>query len=574
MESPSNVDSRLSALIDRVDMIEEAINHLIRDSEERDRIANERVNTQPRAVIPPPPVRSAPSLKTSPSLRTPPPAASPTNWLGLVSVLCFVFAAVFIVKLAIDSGWLTPVRQMAISALFGFSLTGAGLALIKTNRGYASLLPGAGIIALYMTVIASHNLYALIGVEAAVALAALVSAICLWLYTVFNHEVYPVTAVLGVYFAPFLLGSTAQSEFTVFYHLLSTGAFAIIAVWLRTRLLTVIGAYCAIMTTVLLRAKGLDLALLSMAMFVHFVIYAVAVVVHSTQFKSPLSLAEAWGYFPVLLIFYVGEYSLISALNASAAPWVSLGFAVFLIGLYLVSRRVLTGRSLESSSVIVAFASIVFFHSLYLELLPENVKAWLLPLFVAALSLVPAVIDTKKIAPEKIIPMLAIGAVIVIEYLGVAFDLLNTQKPFDGLPLVFVSVVSLLFFYFKKGDHLTQTDKSAATAILGSAHALAILALYRLLAPAGSLAVSASWLLYAALIMAAGFKLEDRSLTRSALAVLGLAAIKALLYDAASAPTVVRITCLLLTGVVLYGCGFLLKRTENWRTPAGRPAGE
>lgn len=54
-------------------------------------------------------------------------------------------------------------------------------------------------------------------------------------------------------------------------------------------------------------------------------------------------------------------------------------------------------------------------------------------------------------------------------------------------------------------------------------------------------------------------------MAKSALFVLGFAAGKALLYDAASAPTVVRIGCLLLTGAVLYGCGLLMRKIAHWK---------
>jgi hypothetical protein len=80
-----------------------------------------------------------------------------------------------------------------------------------------------------------------------------------------------------------------------------------------------------------------------------------------------------------------------------------------------------------------------------------------------------------------------------------------------------------------------------------------------------SLAVSASWLCYAALVIGYAFFLKDRIMADSAMMVLGIAAVKALLYDAASAPTLVRILCLLLTGMVLYVCGFLIKKIAAWR---------
>ncbi len=76
--------------------------------------------------------------------------------------------------------------------------------------------------------------------------------------------------------------------------------------------------------------------------------------------------------------------------------------------------------------------------------------------------------------------------------------------------------------------------------------------------------MSASWLIYAVAVMVLAFARRDEVMAKSALIVLALAAGKALLYDAAAAPTVVRILCLLLTGVVLYGCGLLMRRIGSW----------
>ena len=71
--------------------------------------------------------------------------------------------------------------------------------------------------------------------------------------------------------------------------------------------------------------------------------------------------------------------------------------------------------------------------------------------------------------------------------------------------------------------------------------------------------------------MAIGFKIRDKVVAKSALGTLGLAAAKALLYDASSTPAPVRIGCLLLTGVILYVCGYILKLIEAWDKPQAGP---
>jgi len=71
--------------------------------------------------------------------------ASITNLLGWSGATALVLAAVYLVRLAIDAGWLTPERQVGIAVLAGLVLIGIGLALRHINRQYASLLPAGGI---------------------------------------------------------------------------------------------------------------------------------------------------------------------------------------------------------------------------------------------------------------------------------------------------------------------------------------------------------------------------------------------------------------------------------------------
>jgi hypothetical protein len=100
--------------------------------------------------------------------------------------------------------------------------------------------------------------------------------------------------------------------------------------------------------------------------------------------------------------------------------------------------------------------------------------------------------------------------------------------------------------------------------LLVVAHVLAISGLYRLTYPHGSFAITASWLLYSVFIISVAYYRKEKVMAKSALLVLALSAGKALLYDAASTPTPVRIFCLIFTGAVLYGSGFMMKKIAEW----------
>lgn len=486
----------------------------------------------------------------------------PGNWLGIVAILCFVLAAGFIIKLSIDSGWLTPSRQIGISTLLGLSLIGAGFAFLRTDRAYASYLPGGGIIILYLSAFAAHKFYDLISFEMAISATSLISGLCVWLYTQIRHDIYPVTAAVGAYLSPLVLGMNTGTEFTLYYYILCSVAFSVISIWVRSRLLTQISAYLAILMTASVGNRlGADAFVASM-LALQFFIFTIGTYLYSRHSKTPLTETEGWSFLPVLLIFYVMEYDFIQRINPDIAPWISLGFAAFLLGVYLTAKRYFADN-LGSLTIVMAFATVAFFHSAYLELMPFDLRAWLFPAILIGVMLAPASLFTRAQNKAYLIPALAVLAVLGIEYVSMIFHLLESNNS----SWLAVSLVSLgtIWAVIVLSQEKVKTHPQSGNILLAAAHLMAVTGLYRLAYDAGSLAVSACWLLYAVGVMVFAFGRKDNIMAKSALFVLAFAAGKALLYDAANAPTIVRIVCLLLTGAVLYGCGMLMRKIAAWK---------
>ncbi len=561
----NELDNRLSSLEKRLSKIE---NHLGYSDNQPQKIQAAQasvdawadgVETKPAKTNLPPKNESQPSFTNE----------KPINWLGVAAIFCFVLAAGFIIKLSIDSGWLTPARQIGISGLLGFSLIGVGLKLMPTDREYACLLPGAGIIVLYLTSLAGHLYYNLMSFEMSLVLVSLVSALCIGLYIKIQHDIYAITASLGAYLSPLLLGREGFVEFSLSYFIIASLAFAIISVFVRSRILLLISANLAILMTSII---GFDLnqnLMVAITLALHFMIFSLSTYFYSKRNETALTSDEAWGYFPVLLAFYGMEFHFINLISPAFAPWISLGFAGVLLGLYL-SAKTLFPNGLGSQKLILAFTTLVCFHSVYIELLPESAHPWLLVLIILTAGFAPASLINKRQTDTYFIPLMAVGLVTAIEYISIISHLFD-DSDVSWMIVSFVSLISLWAVLINKSAFIKEKVETYY-GLLGATHLLAILGFYRWTTDIGSLAVSASWLLYAVGIILFASTRKDEVMAKSALIVLAIAAGKALLYDAANAPTILRILCLLMTGAVLYGCGFFMKKISTWVNVESRKA--
>ncbi len=245
----------------------------------------------------------------------------PMNWLGFAAIVCFVLAAGFIIKLSIDSGWLTPTRQIGISGLLGIAFIAAGLKFIKFDREYIGLLPSAGIIILYLTSFATHRYYDLMSFETAITITSLISALCIGLYSKIKHDIYAVTAAIGAYLSPVILGVDFSTEFSFYYFLICSLSFATISIFLKSRILLLISANLAILMTAI---TGLDMnqhMMIATHLGIHFILFSMATFFYSKHHGTPLTENEAWSFLPVLLVFYAAEY-----FHINTPPLPPLGF--------------------------------------------------------------------------------------------------------------------------------------------------------------------------------------------------------------------------------------------------------
>lgn len=544
-------------LQDRLDNLEKKLDHIskilgIKSVEEPEKSANQfRVSRHaqaPSTDLPPPiPRESVQAIAP----------ATPVNLLPILAVICFGLAGIFLVKLAVESGWLTPERQWGLLALFGITLSGIGLFITSIDKAYRSYAGAAGVIVLYLAAYSSSLYFNLFPPPVAQAMGGLVSIFCFYLFRHYETELFVVICAIGTYISPVILNKESDLIFLSGFFLIWAALFSRISIYLRSRTLVLLGSYLGlgIFTFLNITTSNPDeLLIVIIIMSMQFIIYAGGVFYYSVKNNDRLSKVEAIAYLPILLFFYGTIYFFLNKYNPILAPWISLAFAGFIYLLYWQARKSI--QNLESQNLVHSFLGVVLFHSGYVELLPATGKPWLLPLIILAIYVSEQKEDFKVIAPPL---KFAFFAMALIEFFSLCLRLLSDVNLLNVVPALATILVG--FFYYSKSS-VAVKDKEGL--FLGLIHVLCVLALYRLAYDYGSLAVSLAWGLYSVAILIFGYAKRNAVLAKSSLLVLSVTCLKALLYDAAQTSSGIRIASLILTGAILYGAGFLFQKIKKW----------
>ncbi len=517
-----------------------------------------------QALAPQPPPPTPAVAKPAPAREAwPRPAPAPrssfdtTQILGWSGATALVLAAIYLIRLGIDSGWLTPVRQLAIAVFGAAALIGGGLLLCRHDRQYAAFLPAAGIVVLFATVYGAHLYYGLIGGQAAVFGVIAVALLALWLGSVFASELYALFAVAGSYTAPLFLPELrgGMGDLVIYFSAWSL-AFSFYALKLQRRSVYLLAMYLALIVFSLLFERYLREAWQGALLFqtLQFVIFLAAAVTFSMRQGQPMSTTEAVFHFPALLLFYALQYDLLDRHLPELAPWIALGSAAALLAAYLFARKRLHDNP-AARSLVSAYIALVLVHSVYMNLLPDGFGPWVGLAMIFGLRLLFTLRSDNESALASWPFLLAAGIILLI---NVARVLLNSDMgdvPASGLLLVLYPALGYFSYFSLRRD---ADSARWAPALLILAHVSAMTAAAHLIdTPA---LVSVAWLAVASAALAAGFMLQDRRLGQSSLLLFLLAGLKIMLFDLADTTPLLRVGVLLVLGVTLYTGGWVYRK--------------
>jgi uncharacterized membrane protein len=511
----------------------------------------------PKTSAPPPaqPVRpdaaKAPSTKPQrddhPSLVT-----SILGWGGAVAL---VLAAAYLIRLAVESGWLTPVRQVAFAAILGFVMIVAGFFLRNKYRHYAGLLPAGGVVILFLSIYGAHLFYGFMQATPAAVGIVFVCLLSLWLCTAFAGDLYALFAVAGSYSAPLLIAGAPSITDLVIYFSAWAVVFSVFSIWQERRLIYLLALYLAlIIFDFIWRGRAPDAWGAALAFqTVQFGIFGSATAVFSIRNKSPLDPASAWMHLPALLIFYFLQYALLQKHLPELAPWIAVASALVVAGMYGVARALLQ-RPLPGGELLLwVYIALVLFHAGYLESVPDSWAPWV------AFAIVPvvAVVSWRHGAAIQVGWPIWVGVAVIfaINYLRIVFNADLASVPGRHL-LAIVYALQLYLGYWLIRNR--ESLKGLASPVLYAGHICAMAAALHLLDE--RIVESVAWGAVALACLGLSLWGRDRLLGQSSLFVFAAAAAKVLLYDLGGASPLARIISLVALGVTFYVGGLLYQR--------------
>ncbi len=526
---------------------------------------------QPRPIPPTPLPQSKPIVPPRVEVAAPPPqsieseeSGSPvTTIMGWGGVAALVLATAYMIRLAIENGWLTPARQVAIDGAFGLGLIVAGIAIRKSYRWYGSLLPAGGIVVLFLTVYGAHLYHRIIGAWPAAAGILLICLGALALREFYKNDLFTFFAVVGSFTCPLLLHliATRPADLVIYFGAWDL-VFCAYAFRARSRAIYLVSAYLAFVVfdatwRMNWRMGGsIDWTWAFGFQTAQLILYALVTALYSIRSRTPLREGEGVAHLPVLLFYYATQYALLHQNVPEWAPWIAIASIVPLGLAYAVARRRLGDNARSGEFIITAYTAVVLFHAVYMELVPREWEG-LVSLLAGGAILAVLLVQSGWI--QRFWPLTLVFAVAILQGYGRLVSGIHLEQIVAWQPLIILHALAFYLAYALLRKRAREAILAGAPLYLG--HLGVMVGAVHLFD--SRFVISVVWGLLAVATLIWSTRIRDRTLGQSALVVFAAFAVKVLLLDLSGSSSLVRIGCLVVLGVTLYVGGLLYQRIER-----------
>jgi uncharacterized membrane protein len=460
-------------------------------------------------------------------------------WIGGIAL---VVAGFFLIRHTIEIGLVTPELRMAAAALFGLMLLACGEYARK--RGFladeprvAQALVGAGIAVLYATAYGSWFLYGQIGGRTASALMLLISAGALAL-SLRHGAPTAVMGMVGGFLTPWLAGDPEGGALPILAYIAVLNAAIFFLAWRRGWGWLAAGSVglSFVWTGFLILGSPPDA--LASGLFVVGLALA-ASLLRSREGREPALIQP-------LIIGLIELAVLVIRLDTDPRAWLLFG-SLAAASLWLGARR---PEARFAAPIGLVLALVLLLVKAPIDSDPT------VPWTAAAITLMFAGVSIPLSTKDRILRTLTACGALVGPILILRLLRPETLSPVGwGLAAAALAAAALALLWLHRKDSAGRKMPDSAMVAAGATAAL-------LLAMAGydftaRDFVSATWLVLALALVAAGIRIPDKALRLAGLILLTATILKVFLLDAAELRGLLRILSFLGLGIALIGLGRL-----------------
>lgn len=473
------------------------------------------------------------------------------DFLGLVGVGCILLASLLLIKFTIDSGWLTPFRQLLLAGLFGTSLISVPFFAHFEDKKYISQLPAVGVTVLNLVVYGAVFYHQLMGPLLGLICISAIGFLSLWLLQKVGEELYAGLSIIGTYSGIFFLSTAFQNIYPVGIFLMVWDVtFVLYAIRLQRRQMIIVAGYLALGLIGLWGAGADDkeLSRIIVIQMLQFLVFAQGTSLFSTINKQILTTKETWQFFPLVIFFYGQMYYFFDCIDHVYATIFALGFAALFWGIYTFAQKKLD-QTLESRDMVYTAITLVLAHSIYINEFTDFWRMVTVLIFLGSFTFIKEKIDQLALPPGS---MITIGIFVLLAYLSVLFD----SQSFSMTSLLIFGGLFGTFGFIIRGT--IKGPKSSL--IMYLAHAQMMTCIWRLKAYLPEVYIAPLWILYAFGILLWALKKEDELLAKSFLPLVVFGLGRFMIFQFADLGSLQKIASLFVMGGLIFAGGYLYRR--------------
>jgi uncharacterized membrane protein len=515
-----------------------------------------------------------------------------SHWLNRIGIAALLIGVSYFLKFAFDNNWIGPTGRIAIGLLAGVGIViWSERFRAKGYQAFSYSLKAVGIGALYLSLWAAFQVYALISGGTAFVMMFAVTAAAAAMAWAQEAELLAAFALAGGFSTPVLLSTGQNREIALFSYVLlldfAALALVIFKPWSRLLVLSFAGTLLIYIGWYARFYNESQLAPTLVSATLFFIIFAIVPVVTRPPASELAQLASVLALlsFANAVVYFLQAYAMINPVDSTYMAW----FALALAAVYIFLSAQIRKRSIAKDSPVLhqlhlvlalAFITVAvpirlsahwitigwFVEAGVLLWIADRIKSDLLNVFALgalALGVVRLLLIDNFETTRLIFNMRFVTYLVAVAVLGAVAFYSSRRADEAGRQVAAVAVVALNVLMLTALSHEVADYYSRQ---LGELHA----PFARKNAGHGNewhrieierdFTYSALWMAYGAVLMAIGFVRRSAFARWQALVLIAATTLKVFIYDVSELDRAYRIVSFIVLGALLLAISFAYQR--------------